>query len=54
MILTRFELAEKLKVTTQTIINFEKRGMPTLRGKGAPRYDWDDVKKWMEQKTEEK
>ena len=49
MILTRKELAEKMKVTVQTVVNWETKGMPVLRPVGGdPRYDWDDVKKWLE------
>jgi len=52
MILTRKELAEKLRITILTVINWEKRGMPVLRAglKSDPRYDWEDVKQWMSKK----
>jgi phage terminase Nu1 subunit (DNA packaging protein) len=53
MILTRKELAEKMKVTVQTVINWQSKGMPILQVDGIdPRYDWDDVKKWLSQKRE--
>lgn len=51
MILTRKELAKKLQVTTAAVVIWEKKGLPVLRPAGGdPRYEWDDVKKWLEKK----
>lgn len=47
MILTRKELAEQLKVSPQTIMNWEKNGLPTIRQNQIVRYDLNDVREWL-------
>ena len=54
-ILTKQELATKLKRSVMTIERFEKRGMPVLRGEGcAPLYILEEVLDWMRITTKEK
>lgn len=53
-LLTKVEIAEKLRVTTMTIDRYEKKGMPVLRPAGGdPRYDFDAIIEWMKSKPEE-
>lgn len=53
MILTRKELAEKLNCHVTTIDNYRKKGMPVMRApKSDPKFDWEDVKKWLSEKRE--
>lgn len=53
MILTRKELAEKLKVHVTTIDNYLRKGMPVMRApKSDPKFDWEDVKNWLTEKKE--
>lgn len=48
MILTRKQLAEKLQVHVTTIDNYERKGMPVLRVKKIdPRYNWEEILKWL-------
>jgi excisionase family DNA binding protein len=48
--ITTEELAEKLKVTRQTISNWRKEGLPFLKLGRAVRFDLDKVKEWIEKK----
>lgn len=56
VILTRPELAGRLKVSTQTIRRWETlEGLPRLSTPFSPRYSWLDVRAWLsrlEPKTE--
>lgn len=54
-LLTKTEIAQKLKVTTITIDRYEKKGMPVLRPAGGdPRYDFEAIIEWMKTKPEDK
>lgn len=48
-ILTRKELADRLKVSTQTIVKWEETGMPAIKNNQIVRYDWASVLNWMKQ-----
>lgn len=45
--LTRNELATKLKVHVNTIDRYVKKGMPCIKVSGAVRFDEEDVMKWL-------
>lgn len=49
MITTRKELAEQLKVSPQTIVTWESKGMPVIRQNQIVRYDLEDVRAWLKQ-----
>lgn len=51
VLLTRKELADQCKVSPQTIVAWEKYGMPVIRNNQIVRYDLDDVRNWL--KSEE-
>ena len=54
-LMTKVEIAQKLRVTTMTIDRYEKNGMPVLRPAGGdPRYDFDAIVEWMKAKPEDK
>lgn len=53
-LLTTEQLAQHLQVTTQTIYNFKKQGMPSIKIGAANRYDVDDVLRWMKEQQEKK
>lgn len=47
-ILTQEELAEKLKVTTNTIRRWSKEhGLPKANLPGSARYVWSEVEEWL-------
>ncbi len=47
-LLTRKELAQKLKVSVITINRWEKSGLPVIKVNGnRPRYDYQKVLDWM-------
>lgn len=52
-ILTRKELADKLKVSAQTIATWETKGLPVIRNGQIVRYDFDDVAVWLKSKEGE-
>lgn len=45
--LTRIELAEKLKVHVNTIDRYVKKGMPCIKKSGAVRFEEDKVMEWL-------
>ena len=45
--LTRNELAEKLKVHVNTIDRYVKKGMPCIKVSGAVRFIDEDVMEWL-------
>ena len=48
-LITRKDLTEILKVTIQTIRNFERAGMPVETYVGdRPRYKYSEVKEWLD------
>ena len=49
MIMTRKELAADLKVSPQTIVAWEAKGMPVIRQNQIIRYDLEDVRAWLKQ-----
>ena len=57
-LLTNKQLAAKLHCTTVHVLAMQKEGMPCVFlgkatcGRGSrPRYDWEQVKAWLEQRT---
>lgn len=48
------QLAEYLQVTTQTVYNFKKQGMPSIKIGASNRYDVEDVLRWMKEQQEKK
>lgn len=48
MFLKRFELAKKLNVSTTTVANWEKKGLPVIRKAGiVPLYNFEAVVDWL-------
>ncbi len=47
--LTRKELAERMKVSERTIDRYVKLGMPCIKVVGAVRFDLQKVTEWLEQ-----
>jgi len=54
MILTKKELAEKLKISTRTIDRMIRRGMPKLKYEYTVRFIWEDVENWLKNDTEKR
>lgn len=50
-LLTTSELAHHLKVTTQTLYNWRKEGMPKTKVGSQYRYDLDEVIEWLKNKN---
>ncbi|BBI30749.1 hypothetical protein KCTCHS21_01480 [Cohnella abietis] len=52
-LLNMTELMQKLGIASRkTIYNWRKQGMPTFQvSKGNPRFDFNEVKNWMKNKT---
>lgn len=47
-ILRQYELAQRLKVTTNTVRRWTKScGLPRANLPGAARYIWKDVEEWL-------
>lgn len=46
-LMNQTQVASYLGVSVQTIINWEKKGMPVIRHDGIVRYDRDDIDEWM-------
>lgn len=42
------ELCNRLKVTRQTIYEWRKQGLPYYKFGKLVRFDYDEVKKWLE------
>lgn len=53
-LLTTEQLSEQLQVTTQSIYNFKKQGMPFIKVGSVNRYDYEAVLKWMKEKEDNK
>lgn len=48
LFLKRFELAKKLNVSTTTVANWEKKGLPVIRKAGiVPLYNFEAVVDWL-------
>ena len=47
--LTKKELAEKLNVSIPTIDRLLKDGVPRSYGRGAVRFDYEEVVKWLKE-----
>ena len=47
--LTKKELAEKVKVSLPTIDKWKSKGMPYVKIGKNIRFDWEDVKKWLKE-----
>jgi phage terminase Nu1 subunit (DNA packaging protein) len=45
--LTPKETAERLGVSTRTLLNFEKRGLPVAGEHAGKRYPWPAVREWF-------
>lgn len=52
--LTRKELAERMRVTTRTVDRQVKNGMPYIKFGGSIRFDLDAVMKWLEEQSKKK
>ena len=52
-ILTRKELAEKLKISAQTVATWEENGLPVIRNNQIVRYDWEAVQLWLKRDVPE-
>jgi excisionase family DNA binding protein len=52
--LTTEELAEKLKVTRQSIWHWRKKGLPALKIGRAVRFDLEAVSEWINKQTEDR
>ena len=46
-VLTRTQLAKKIKVSYKSICRWEKDGLPHIRMGKRPRFNYDDVIKWF-------
>lgn len=46
-LMTRGELAKKMRVSNRTIQRYSKRGMPFVKIGRLYRYDYDDVVNWF-------
>lgn len=46
-LLTRTSLGLKLSITPRHIYNLEKLGLPVIWVGAIPRYNYDDVVKWL-------
>ena len=49
-LLNSTELSEYLKVTQQTVYNWRKQGMPTIKLGTQYRYEIDKVLEWLEER----
>lgn len=52
-LLTKDELAAKLKVSRLTVGRYVKLGMPYYKVQRAIRFDFEEVKAWLRAKTDE-
>ncbi len=50
-LLTRSELAKKLKVSPSAIIKWQRQGLPKEQIKRCVRYDWAQVLAWFQEKA---
>lgn len=48
-LLTAGELSKKIKISPQTIHRWRKKGMPSIKGERAVRFDYLDVLRWMKE-----
>ena len=49
-LLTTNELAELMKVTTQSIYNWRKQGMPFYKIGKSVRFDLEEIREWLKTK----
>lgn len=47
--LTKKQLAEKLKVSVYTIDRLRKKGLPAVKVGSNIRFDYEDVAKWLKE-----
>lgn len=53
-ILTRDQLARELHMTQETVVEWERRGMPSIKEGRAVFYCIDDVIRWMKRKKKQR